>query len=250
MAEAYLAARYNRPDHAIIDHYTYAIVSDGDLMEGIAQEAASLAGHWGLGKLIYLYDSNDITLDGGTEMTFSEDVAARYRAYGWHTLMVEDGNDVDAIDHAIRAAQAVTDKPSLITIKTIIGFGSPNKQGTSEAHGSPLGAEEVTLVKRAFGFPDDQDFFIPGDALEHLRGSIEVGATHEALWNDRFAAYTDAHPELAAELTAALLGVLPVGWDADLPRYSTGKAIATRNANGDALNAIAKHLPTMIGGGC
>lgn len=247
LAEAYLAARYNRPDHTVVDHYTYAIVSDGDLMEGLSGEAASLAGTWGLGKLIYLYDSNDITLDGKASMTFTEDVAARYRAYGWHTLTVEDGNDVDALDEAISAAKAVENQPTLIVIKTIIGYGSPNKGGTSEAHGSPLGVDEVKLVKEFYGFPPDP-FYIPGEALEHLREAVDRGAEQEAAWNQQWAAYAAAYPELAAEFERALAGQLPDGWDADLPRFTPEKKIATRNASGTALNAIAKHIPTMIGG--
>ena len=168
LAEAYLASYFNRPGHEIVDHFTYVLVGDGDLMEGVASEAASLAGHWGLGKLIYLYDSNDVTLDGPASMTFSEDVAARFRAYGWHTQQVNDGNDVEAIDQAIAAAQEVREKPSLIVIKTIIGYGSPNKGGTSEAHGSPLGADEIKLVKDFYDWPQE-DFYVPGAALEHFR---------------------------------------------------------------------------------
>ncbi len=247
LAEAYLASYFNRPGHEIVDHTTYALVSDGDLMEGISHEAASLAGTWGLGKLIYLYDSNDITLDGKANMTFTEDVEARYRAYGWQTLTVEDGNDIDALDEAISAAKAVTDQPTLITVKTIIGYGSPNKGGTSEAHGSPLGADEIKLVKEFYGFPQEA-FYIPGEALEHLREAVDRGAEQENAWNQQFAAYATAYPELAAQFERALSGQLPEGWDADIPRYTPEKKIATRNASGTALNAIAKHIPTMIGG--
>ncbi len=247
LAEAFLAARYNRDGHVLFDHYTYALVSDGDLMEGISAEAASLAGLWGLGKLIYLYDSNSVTLDGGTDMTFTEDVLARYRAYGWHVLRVEDGNDIDAIDAAIAEAKAVTDQPSIIEIRTIIGFGSPHKAGTSEAHGAPLGADEVRLTKANYGLPDEP-FFVPGEALEHLRAAVVEGEAAENAWINRLVAYRAAFPELAAELERALRGELPPGWDADIPRYGAGKEIATRVANGEVLNAIAKHIPTFIGG--
>lgn len=247
LAEAFLAAKFNRPGHEIVDHYTYALVSDGDLMEGVAAEAASLAGHWGLGKLIYLYDSNNVTLDGAADMIYTENVAERFRSYGWHTLEVEDGNDVDAIDAAITAAKETRTQPTLIVIKTVIGYGSPNKGGTSEAHGSPLGADEIKLVKQYYGWPDEP-FYIPGAALEHFREAVERGAAEENGWNEKLAAWRAAFPELAAEWDAAQSGELPAGWDADLPVYSTDKQIATRVASGEALNAIAKHIPTMIGG--
>ena len=247
LAEAYLAQTFNRPGHEVVDHYTYVLVGDGDLMEGISGEAASIAGTWGLGKLICLYDSNDITLDGKASMTFTEDVAARYRAYGWHTLTVADGNDVEAISEAISAAKAVTDQPTLITVKTTIGYGSPNKGGTSEAHGSPLGADEIKLVKEFYGFPQEA-FYIPGAALEHLRAAVEKGAEQEQQWAQTLSAYRAAYPELAATFERALAGQLPDGWDADLPRFTADKKFATRNASGLVLNAIAKHIPTMIGG--
>ncbi|MEP7290477.1 MAG: transketolase [Chloroflexota bacterium] len=247
LAEAYLAAHFNRPDHEIVDHTTYALVGDGDLMEGVSSEAASLAGHWGLGKLIFLYDSNSVTLDGAADMTFTEDVAARFRAYGWQTLEVEDGNDVDAIDAAITEAKETRKQPTLIVIKTVIGYGSPNKGGTSEAHGSPLGADEIKLVKEFYGVPQEA-FYIPGEALEHFREALDKGAQEEGAWNEKLAAWRQAFPELAAEWDSALAGALPEGWDADLPVYGTEKQIATRVASGDALNAIAKHIPTMIGG--
>ncbi len=248
LAEAYLASYFNRPGHEIVNHYTYALVSDGDLMEGVSSEAASLAGTWGLGKLIYLYDSNNITLDGGTDMIFTEDVAARYQAYGWHTIIVEEGMNVEAVDHAIKAAQAVTDRPSLIVVKTIIGYGSPNKQNSSEAHGSPLGADEVKLVKQFYGFPPDEQFFIPGQALEHLREAVDKGAGFESEWNARFEAYRAQYPELAAAYESAQRGELPAGWDSEIPVFTAEKKVATRNASGIVLNAIAKHIPTMIGG--
>jgi len=247
LAEAYLAHHFNRPGHSVIDHYTYALVSDGDLMEGISAEAASLAGQWGLGKLIYLYDSNDTTLDGGTDMIFTEDVLARYRAYGWHTLRVEDGNDVEAIDRAIQEAKAVTEQPSIIEIRTIIGYGSPNKGGTSESHGAPLGRDEIALVKEFYGFPNE-DFYVPGEALEHMRGAVDAGAAAESAWIDRLVAYRAAFPALAAEFERALRGELGEGWDADIPRYGAGKELATRVVSGEVLNAIASHVPTFIGG--
>lgn len=247
LAEAFLASYFNRPGHSIVDHYTYAIVSDGDLMEGISAEAASIAGTWGLGKLIYLYDSNAVTLDGKAEMTFTEDVEMRYKAYGWHTLTVADGNDWRAISKAITDAKAVTDKPTLITVRTIIGYGSPNKQGTSKAHGEPLGSDEVKLVKEFFGWPQE-DFYVPGEALEHWREAVDAGAAAEADWSARFELYRAAYPELAAEFERALAWQLPEGWDADIPTYSDDKKIATRNASGEVLNAIAGRVPLMIGG--
>lgn len=250
LAEAFLARHFNRGDVPIVDHYTYALVSDGDLMEGLAIEAAALAGHWKLGKLIFLYDDNHITLDGNAAMTFTEDIPARFRAQGWHTLSVSDGNDVEAIDAAIREAKAVTDQPSLIAIRTIIGYGSPNKANSSKAHGSPLGADEVRLVKQAFGWNPDESFVIPGAALEHFREALERGAQQESEWNARVEAWRTAHPDLAAQWTQAHSADLPTGWDADLLAltFDPNKPIATRSAGGEALNAIAKHFPTMIGG--
>jgi transketolase len=247
LAEAYLASVFNRPGFPVVDHYTYALVSDGDLMEGVCQEAASLAGTWGLGKLIWLYDDNKITLDGEAEMTFTEDIPAKFRALGWHTLDVADGNNVEDILTAIVSAKANKDRPTLISIRTIIGYGSPNKQGTSKAHGSPLGKDEIKLVKEAFGWPQE-DFYVPGEALEHFRESVERGAAWEAQWEATFQQWRTAYPELAAQWDSAFSGQLPAGWDADIPVYAAGKKAATRNASGDILNAIAKHIPTMIGG--
>ena len=247
LAEAYLASYFNRPGHEIVNHYTYALVSDGDIMEGVCAEAASLAGHWGLGKLIYLYDANEVTLDGPASEIMTEDVAKRFEAYGWHTQFVADGNDVEAIDAAIAAAKAVTDKPSILLIRTIIGYGSPKKAGTSSAHGSPLGPDEVRATKDYYGWPQE-DFFIPGEALEHFRGAVERGAQQEQTWAQKFEAWRAAYPELAAEWDVAMRGELPAGWDADIPTFSPGKEIATRSAGGTILNAIAKHVPLMIGG--
>jgi len=248
LAETYLADYFNRDGHTVVDHHTYALVSDGDLMEGIAIEASALAGHWGLGKLIFLYDDNKITLDGDTDMTFTEDIEARFISQGWHTLRVEDGNDVAAIDAAITQAKAETDKPTIILIRTIIGFGSPNKQGTSKAHGSPLGEDEVRLTKEALGWNPDETFVVPGEALEHWREAVEKGAQAQADWEQAFAAYKEAYPELAAAYDRAFAGELQAGWDADLPVFNDEKKIATRNAIGSAINAIAPHVPTMIGG--
>jgi transketolase len=249
IAEAYLAARYNRPGHEIVNHYTYAIVSDGDLMEGVQAEAASLAGHLKLGKLIYLYDDNRISLAGTTHLTFTEDRAKRFEAYGWHTEPVEDGNDLAAIERALVAARRETGRPSLILVRTHIGYGSPHKQDTFEAHGSPLGAEEVKLTKANLGWPFDEPFYIPGQALEHLHEAIERGKQAEAEWNARFRAYAQAFPDLADEFTQVMRGELPSGWDADIPIFpADAKGMATRVAGGRVLNAIAPKLPTLIGG--
>lgn len=249
IAEAYLAARYNRPGHEIVNHYTYALVSDGDLMEGIASEAASLAGALKLGKLIYLYDDNRITLAGSTFLTFTEDRAERFRAYGWHTQAVEDGNDIAAIEQALKYARQETDRPSLILVRTHIGYGSPNKHDTFEAHGSPLGVEEVKLTKANLGWPFEEPFYIPGEALEHFREALDDGQKLEANWNKRFAAYSQEYPDLAGEFTRMMKGDLPKGWDADLPTFpADAKGLATRKASGKAINAFAAKLPEFIGG--
>ena len=248
MAETFLATKYNRAGHEIVDHYTYVLASDGDLMEGVASEACSLAGHLKLGKLIVLYDDNSITLDTPTDAIFTEDVAMRFRAYDWHTLTVEDGNDVDAIAAAIEAAQGVSDQPTLISIKTIIGYGSPNKGGTTKAHGSPLGPDEVTASKENLGWPLEPAFLVPDDVRTHFVQSVKDGLAAETAWNSAFEAYAAAFPEVAAELKAALAGELPNGWDADIPIFEEGDSIATRNASGKVLNAIAKHIPTFMGG--
>jgi len=248
LAEAYLASYFNRDGYNIVDHYTYALVSDGDLMEGVCIEASALAGHWGLGKLIFLYDDNKITLDGETNMTFTEDIPARYKAVGWHVISIDDGNDVEAISNAIEEAQSVTDKPTLIAVRTIIGYGSPNKQGTSSAHGSPLGEDEVALAKKELGWEAEEDFYIPGEALEHFHEAIDKGKTVESAWNDKFKAWREAFPELAEEWDRAMAGEFADGWREALPSFSDDKKIATRNAGGDALRAIAKFAPTMIGG--
>jgi len=248
LAEAFLANYFNRPGHEIVDHHTYVLVSDGDLMEGVCLEAAALAGHWGLGKLIFLYDDNEITLDGAADMTFSEDVAARFRAIGWAVSRVSDGNDLDAINNALEEAKSVSNQPSLIAIRTIIGYGSPNKQGTSSAHGSPLGDDEVALAKQTLGWSADERFHVPADALEHFRGVIDAGAAAESEWSERFAAWRAAHPALAKDWDRAMAGEFAPGWRGALPSFPVGASIATRSAGGEALNALAQFAPTMIGG--
>ncbi len=248
LAETYLAHYFNRRGYPVVNHCTYALVSDGDLMEGVCIEASALAGHWGLGKLIFLYDDNQVTLDGETAMTFTEDIPQRYQSMGWQVISIADGNDISAISQAIEAAQSVKEQPSLIAIRTIIGYGSPNKQGTSAAHGSPLGEDEVKLAKEALGWPSEDSFFIPGDALEHFRSAIDKGAAAEAEWNAMYDAWRSAYPQLAIEWDRAMAGRFAPGWREQLPRWTNEQKIATRNAGGDALNALARFAPTMIGG--
>jgi transketolase len=249
IAEDYLAERFNRPGHQTVNHYTYALVSDGDLMEGVSSEAASLAGHLKLGKLICLYDDNHITLSASTHITFTEDRARRFEAYGWHTQTVANGNDLEAIDCALRAAQAERERPSLILVRTHIGYGSPHKQDTFEAHGSPLGEQEVNSTKQALGWPLDPPFYIPDQALTHFRLALENGKRVEAEWNVRFSEYSKAFPELAREFQQGMAGVFPEGWDADIPIFPADpKGMATRAASGKVLNAIAQKLPSLIGG--
>ncbi len=249
IAEAQLAARYNRPGLDIIDHATYVIASDGDLMEGVASEAASLAGHLRLGKLICLYDDNGVTLAGGTELTFTEDRVRRFDAYGWQTLSVADGNDIASIDAALQAARAETSRPTLIAVKTHIGYGSPHKQDTFEAHGSPLGVEEVRLTKERLGWPAEPGFLIPEQALAHFREAVARGTRIEGEWNDRMASYLHAFPALAKELEQSIRGDLPAGWDANIPSFpADAKGLATRVASGRVMNAIAPLLPALTGG--
>ena len=249
IAEAYLAARYNKPGAEIFDHYTYAIVSDGDLMEGVAAEAASLAGHLRLGKLIYFYDNNRVSLAATTDLTFSDDTAKRFDAYGWHTQTVEDGNDLAAIERALKAAQAEHGRPSLIILRTHIGFGSPGKQDSFEAHGSPLGAEETKATKQKLGWPPEPAFFIPDEALAHFREAIGRGQKAEADWQEKFSNYKRQFPEPAKELESALAQKLPAGWDQGVPEFpADAKGLATRAASGKVLNALAAKLPTLIGG--
>ena len=247
LAEAHLAARFNRPGFEVIDHHTYVIASDGDIMEGISSEASSFAGHHRLGKLIVLYDDNDISIDGSTDITFSEDVQARYRAYGWHVQSVGDANDVDAVQAALDAARAETARPSLIAVKSIIGFGAPHKQGTSAVHGSVLGDEEAKAAKANLGI-DWPAFTVPDDVLRHYREVVAEGERAEHAWNDLMKRYRQTHPDLARELERSLAGTLPDGFDADLPHFETGTELATRKASQQALNAIAPHVPELIGG--
>src|SRR5574341_1030193 len=248
IAERFLAHHFNRPGYPIVDHYVYAIVSDGDLMEGISSEAASLAGHLGLGKLIYLYDDNRITIDGSTDMAFTENVGQRFEAYGWHVQRV-DGNDLKEVEAALDAAQAASDRPSIIIARTHIAYGSPNKQDTAEAHVAPLGEEEIKLTKRALGWPLEPAFYISDEALSHFREALQQGRAWEAQWQAQFDAYAAAHPELAAEWRTVMDGRLPESWADKLPVFTPGGGgMATREASGKVLNAIAPHLPTLIGG--
>jgi transketolase len=249
IAEDYLAARYNRTDFQIVDHYTYALVSDGDLMEGVSSEAASLAGHLKLGKLICLYDDNHITLSAGTNIAFTEDRAMRFQAYGWHTQTVENGNDLAAIERALSVAKSEKQRPSLILVHTHLGYGSPNKQDTFEAHGSPLGEKEVKLTKQASGWPLDPTFYIPNEALAHFRWAVENGQQAEAEWNAKFSEYTKAFPDLAKEFQQGMAGELLKDWDAAVPSFPADpKGMATRVASGKVLNEIDKKLPSLIGG--
>jgi transketolase len=247
IAERRLMVDFNQPEGSIVDHWTYVIASDGDLQEGIASEAASLAGHLQLRKLVVLYDDNHIQLDGPTAMAFSENVLERFHAYGWDTRRVEDGNDIDAIEAAIVAARA-DDRPSLIAVRTHIGFGSPNKQDSQKAHGAPLGPDEVRLVKEAYGWDPDKSFHIPDEALAVFRDAIPNGERLEADWRQRFDVYATTHPALAAEFERRIAGGLPAGWDADLKTYETGTEVATRNASQDAIQALAPHLHELFGG--
>jgi transketolase len=248
MAEKHLAARYNRPGHEVIDHYVYAICSDGDLMEGVASEAASLAGHLELGKLIYFWDDNSITIEGSTDLAFTEDVLQRFESYGWHTLRIEDGNDLEAIDEAILAAKA-DPRPTMIALRTVIGYGSPNKAGTAKAHGAPLGEEEIVKTKQYLGWPTTEAFHVPDEVLEHMRGQLESGGRMQKEWEERFDAYAAAHPDVARSLHAALDLRLPEGWDAELPVFSASdKPLATRAASGKVLNEIAGRVPWLMGG--
>jgi transketolase len=247
MGAAHLASRFNKENFPLIDHYVYAIVSDGDLMEGVAAEAASLAGHLKLGKLIYLYDDNNVTIEGFTNLAFSEDVPKRFESYGWHTQTVADGNNLDDIEAAIRAAQAVEDRPSLISIKTIIGFGMPT-QGTRKAHSDPPGEDAVREAKRHLGWPEDEQFYVPEDALAHYREAIERGAQLESEWNSLVDEYGKAHAEEGKLWRATMSGELPAGWEDHLPKFENAKDIATRVASGEVINALAPVLPMLIGG--
>jgi transketolase len=249
IAERYLAAHFNRPGHDLVDYNIYALVSDGDLMEGVASEAASLAGHLGLSNLIYIYDNNHISIEGSTDLAFTEDRGKRFEAYGWFVQELPDGNDLEAVDKALRAAQAETDRPSIIVVRTHIAYGSPNKQDSASAHGSPLGEEEVKLTKQNLGWPLEPAFYIPEDARAHFHKAIERGEKAEAEWQKRLAAYCKEFPDLAAEWDRFVRGELPEGWKSKLPKFKPSEgALATRQASGKVLNAVAPGLPTLIGG--
>jgi transketolase len=249
MAERHLAARFNRPGQEIVDHYTYVVCGDGDLMEGVASEAASLAGHLGLGRLTCIYDDNDISIEGSTDITFTEDVAKRFDAYGWHTLEVADGNDLGAIEKALTDARTETERPSLIILKTHIAYGSPNKQDSHDAHGAPLGEEEIRLTKACLGCDADARFCVPEAVLENCRKAVERGKAAEARWRELYKAYTKDHPELADAWVNALTGFLPRGWDKDLVELAPEDGpLATRAASGKALNALARRVPSLMGG--
>jgi transketolase len=249
IAEANLAARYNRPGYNVIDHYTYSLVSDGDLMEGVASEAASLAGHLKLGKLIYMYDNNHITLSGSTQLAFTEDCAKRFRSYGWHTQILEDGNDTEAIHAALSLARQETEKPSIILIRTHIGYGSPHKHDTFEAHGSPLGVEEVKLTKQQLGWPIEPDFYVPNEVLAHFREAIERGQQAEKQWRAMCELYARDYPKLAKEFFQLMENKLPSGWDKNVPIFpADAVGMATRVASSKVLQAICPNLPGLIGG--
>ncbi len=247
MAEAHLAATYNRDSFPIMDHYTYAICGDGDLMEGVSQEASSMAGHMKLGKLIVLYDSNDISLDGPTSKAFTENVGARYEAYGWQHILVKDGNDLDEIEAAIEAAKAETDKPTLIEVKTVIGYGAP-KEGTSSVHGAPIGEEGITAAKAVYGW-EYPDFAVPEEVAARFKETmIDEGQKAEAAWNEMFKNYEHAHPELAKQFKEAFANQLPEGWEQELPKYELGTSAASRVTSKETIQAISKVVPSFWGG--
>ena len=247
IAEAHLSAKFNRPGFSVLDHYTYVIASDGDLMEGVASEACSLAGHLGLGKLIVLYDDNHISIDGSTDLAFTEDRMGRFKAYGWHTQEVPDGNDTAAIAKALEEARGEEDRPSIIAVRTYIGYGSPNKQDSSDAHGSPLGEDEVRLTKENLGWPSDQTFLVPDEVRDHFSQVSVSGQKAEKVWNKLFADYKKEHPDLAAMWKQMWSAELPEGWQKFLPDLS-GQSMATRAASGKVINALAPALPRLLGG--
>src|SRR5208282_4532275 len=247
MAEKHLAAVYNKPGFDIVDHHTYVLCGDGDLMEGVSHEAASLAGTLGLGKLIVLYDDNLISLDGPTEWSFTEDVLKRFEAYHWHVQHVSDGNDLNAIEAAIENAKAETSRPSFIAVRTVIGYGSP-KAGTNKVHGEALGAADTAATKKFFGFPEDQSFYVPEDALANWRKAGERGAALENEWKQLFEKYRAQYPDLAAEFERTEANKRKAGWEKALPSFPAGKPVATRNAGGSVMNAIAEVVPELFGG--
>lgn len=249
MAERHLAATYNKEGFELVNHYTYSICGDGDLMEGVSAEAASLAGHLKLGRLVVLYDSNDISLDGDLDKSFSESVADRFKAYGWQYILVKDGNDLAEIEKAIEEAKNDQDRPTLIEVKTVIGYGSPNKSGKSDVHGAPLGADELKLTKEAYKWTFEEDFHVPSEVYEHFNKLVvENGKKKEQEWNELIQKYQAEYPELAAQFISAMKGELPEGWDKDIPVYSEGTSIASRASSSEVLNGIAKNLPSFIGG--
>lgn len=249
MAERALAARFNKPGHSIVDHFTYCLVGDGDVMEGVAMEAASLAGHLKLGKLICLYDANDVTLDGPAKLSFTEDVGKRYESFGWQVLHVADGNlDLEAIDGALKAAKAETTKPTMIIVKTTIGYGSPNKSGKSSSHGSPLGNDEIALTKKALGWDPEKKLFVPDAARARFLEAVEVGKAKQRSWQTGFEAYAKAFPELATDFSRVMRGEVPVGLGEGLPSFQAGTGVETRTAAGQVLNALALRVPELIGG--
>ncbi len=247
IAEKHLAAVYNKPGFEIVNHYTYALCGDGDLMEGVSHEAAALAGKLALGKLIFLYDDNLISLDGPTELSYGDNYLERFEAYHWHVQRVADGNDLNAIEAAIEAAKAETSKPSFIAVRTVIGYGSP-RAGTNKVHGEAMGAADVAATKKFFGFPEDQSFYVPDDALANWRKAVDRGKEYEAEWNKLFAGYKAAFPELAAEFERTQAGRLKAGWEKTIPSFPAGKPVATRNAGGAVMNAIAESVPELLGG--
>lgn len=247
-AERFLSAKLNRPDNPLIEYFTYVICGDGDLMEGVSSEASSLAGHLKLGKLICLYDSNHISIEGSTELAFTENVAQRYEAYGWHVVTGIDGNDTAAIEQAVRDAQNVGDKPSMIIVNTTIGYGSPHKAGTASAHGEPLGAEETKLVKRAFGFPEDESFVVPSEVRDHFRTIAERGIGLEEAWKKLWNAFAEEEPELATAVSELLSNRIPAAWTAELPNFPAGEKLATRQASKTVLGKLAGRIPLLAGG--
>ncbi|MCM3044249.1 transketolase [Bacillus altitudinis] len=249
LAARHLAETYNKDNFNVVDHYTYSICGDGDLMEGISSEAASLAGHLGLGRLIVLYDSNDISLDGDLDRSFSENVKNRFEAMNWEVLYVKDGNNIDEVTAAIEKAKQSTDKPTLIEVKTTIGFGSPNRAGTSGVHGAPLGSEEAKLTKEAYSWTFEEDFHVPSEVYDHFKTAVkDAGQKKEAAWNELFEQYEKEYPELAAQLKLAIEGKLPENWDQEVPVYEAGSSLASRASSGEVLNGIAKQVPFFIGG--
>ncbi|EDL63222.1 transketolase [Bacillus sp. SG-1] len=249
MAERHLASVYNRDNYNIVDHYTYSICGDGDLMEGISSEAASLAAHLKLGRLIVMYDSNDISLDGDLDRSFSENVKGRFESYGWQYIRVEDGNDTEAIAKALEEAKSDENHPTLIEIKTVIGYGAPNKSGKSDVHGAPLGVEEMKMTKEAYKWTFEQDFHVPSEVQDRFKEHIvDTGEKKEQEWNELFSQYKEKYPELAAQFESAMKGELPEGWDKDIPVYEEGSSLASRASSGEVMNAVAKNMPSLIGG--